>query len=115
MWYAFKNVFLDQQNTKPQVLSMHYTPMRDDGPSVEGTLSIKVHFIWGKVQATSQTHTHTTTTQLQEAAPVIEAIRYNPVFIRDKLQPVEAFAQVRRHISSQHQPTQHQVNTTIQL
>eukprot|EP01061_Rhynchopus_euleeides_P024042 TRINITY_DN38867_c0_g1_i1.p1 TRINITY_DN38867_c0_g1~~TRINITY_DN38867_c0_g1_i1.p1 ORF type:complete len:723 (+),score=228.95 TRINITY_DN38867_c0_g1_i1:79-2169(+) len=73
------------------VVSLHYTPVRPDGPPAEGTLTMK------------------------EAGPVIEAIRYNPVFIRDKLQSVEAFAQVRRHIASQTQPTQHQLATTIQL
>ena len=51
----------------------------------------------------------------QEASPVVEAIKYNPVFIREKLQPAEAFVQVRRHIASQAQPTQHQLVTTVQL
>ncbi|KAJ9459963.1 Calpain-D [Diplonema papillatum] len=73
------------------VVSLHYLPLEANGPSVEGTLSLKA------------------------ASPVIEAIQFNPVYIKDPLVPVEAFVQIRRHIASKPAPTQHQLVSSVQL
>eukprot|EP01063_Lacrimia_lanifica_P002983 TRINITY_DN11611_c0_g2_i1.p1 TRINITY_DN11611_c0_g2~~TRINITY_DN11611_c0_g2_i1.p1 ORF type:complete len:825 (+),score=202.42 TRINITY_DN11611_c0_g2_i1:181-2475(+) len=77
--------------TDDVVVSLHYLPLQTHGPTVEGNVSIK------------------------SAAPAIEAIQYNPVVIKDPLAPVEAYAQVRRHIASQDHPAVHQLVTTVHL
>eukprot|EP01060_Flectonema_neradi_P033097 TRINITY_DN5449_c0_g1_i2.p1 TRINITY_DN5449_c0_g1~~TRINITY_DN5449_c0_g1_i2.p1 ORF type:complete len:1051 (+),score=234.69 TRINITY_DN5449_c0_g1_i2:47-3154(+) len=77
--------------TEDMVIALHYTPLERDGPTPEGTVFIK------------------------DPGPVLEGIKYNPVYIKEHLSSLESYSQVRRHIASQSQPVQHQLVSQISL